>query len=264
MNPQAFEIIEELGLRYPNSYSLGEAVGSQRDRFYLRYSKEIGGQSRVVDMEELITQKNELERDMLTGKLLKIEDSFESIAGCVVYINPDGIYGEYVSGHIVSLLRRGICKKRFFIDKRRNVTIKDVFQGFEAVQIKGGYSWRPCTNRLDKLNQIIEYLTNNIISEQRDLLLEILITEDEIIICDAKHPNMEKSWKGMKKIFDTGSCENYLKGVYDENISQEEVKIDGFDIDLSCPVENILIGNGAVLSHYVTRNYESYNIIKVI
>lgn len=262
MNPQAFQIIEALGMRHPKCYSLGEAIESHRNSFYLRYDKKTGCQSRIVDKEGLIVQKAVLEKDISMGKLLKIEDSFNSIAGCAVYVNPDGIYGEYVCGHIIALLRRGICKKRFLVDENKRVTIKDVFQGFEARQTQGGYIWKPFTNEIDKMDAVIDYLLKNINSVQSDLLLEILITENDIIVCDAKHPTMEDSWQGIKDIFNTNSSEIYLKNGSSSFV--KKVKIDGFDIDLSESVKDILICNGAILSHYITRNYVMYNSIKII
>ena len=250
MNPQAFQIIESLGLRHPEFYRIEEAIDSKHNKFYLRYNKGANCQSRVVDKEELITRRMDFEMDFETGRLLKIEDSFDSVAGCAVYIDSEGIYGEYVEGHIVALLRKGICKKRFFIDSNKNVAIKDAFQGFEAIQIKGGYLWEPCTdekNTQKKLNKIINYLLKNILGGQEDLLLEILITEDEIVVCDAKHPGMKALWQGMKNIFNTEN--RYLKNKCLDDFFEKEVKIDGFDIDLSKPVKDIIVGNGAILNN---------------
>lgn len=264
MNSQAFHIIEALGLRAPKSYNLNEAIESQRNKFYLRYCKDVGYQSHVINKEELIIQRAMLEKEISKGKLLRIEDAFDSIAGCAVYANLDGIYGEYVSGHIISLLRKGICRKRFLIDKCGEVKVREAFQGFEATQIKGGYFWRPCENVKDKLNEITCYLLENLISKEKDLLLEILITEDDIIICDAKHPGMDMSWQSMKDIFDINNVEIFLKKTHSKKVNVKEFKIDGFDIDLSVPAKNIIIGNGAILSHYVTRNYPMYNTIKFI
>lgn len=264
MNPCAFEIIENLGLRHPNVYNLSDAIKANQNSFYLRYGRDMEAKSCVVNKEELITRKDKLEEDLLAGKLIEIEDFFKSVAGCAVYINSDGIYGEYVCGHIVALLRRGLCRKRFFIDQNNKVFIKDAFQGFEAIQIVGGYNWRICTNRLDKLNETIRYLTNSITVRPKDLLMEILITENEIIVCDAKYPRMENAWQGMKMMFDMYDTAIYLKNMSNRDILENDSKIDGFDIDWSLPVKNLIVGNSAILSHYITRNYEMYNMIKFI
>lgn len=264
MNPNAFEIIEKLGLVHPRFYNLDEIVQSQCSKFYLRYSKSSDKESYVIDKRELLDKIDTLKWDIQSGALTKIEDSFDSVAGCAAYINPDGIYGEYVSGHIISLLRRGLCNKRFYIGKDKGVKVKDAFQGFEAIQLKGGYDWKPCLNRLDKLGSVIRYLSDCVLENQTDLLLEILITENAIIVCDAKYPKMEQSWKEIKKMFDDEFSGLFLKKRKTTKTCQEQVKIDGLDIDLSCFVENVLIGNGAILSHYITRNYSKFNSIKAI
>lgn len=264
MNPHAFEIIENLGLRHPNVYSLCDVVKANQNNFYLRYSRDLVDKSCVVSKEELILRKDKFEEDLSTGKLIEIEDFFQSVAGCVVYINADGIYGEYVSGHIVALLRRGLCRKRFFIDENNKVFIKDAFQGFEALQTSGGYNWSICTNRLDKLNEIIDYLINSMIARPKDLLMEILITENEIVVCDAKYPGMESAWQGMKKMFDLCDTTIFLKNIYNSDVIKRDIKVDGLDIDCSLPVKNLIVGNSAVLSHYITRNYGMYDMIKFI
>lgn len=208
--------------------------------FYLRYHKNASCESRVVDRSELIAQNMVLKKDIAMGKLLRIEESFNSVAGCAVYANMDGIYGEYVSGHIVSLLRRGVCQKRFLIDERNHVVIKEAFQGFEAEQKKGVYIWTPCANRVDKLEEIICFLLRSKIKREKDLLLEILITKDEIVVCDAKYPGMIAVWQGMKDFFDVNCSETYLKKSGDIDSLERKTKIDGFDIDLSTAADDIL------------------------
>lgn len=264
MNLQAFQIIETLGLKHPKCYSLEEAIESERDKFYLRYGEESKCQSRVVNKKGMITQINELKKDLLTGKLLEIEDSYEGVAGCAVYSNLGEIYGEYVSGHIVALLRKGLCDKRFFIGKDKDYIIKDAFQEYEALQVEGGYEWKTCENKADKLNEIIAYLSNAAINEQKDLLLEMLITENDIVVCDAKNPGMEESWQGLKNSFYIDNSEQYLKAEHCSKSTQNKVKVDGFDIDDSRPAKNIIVVNGAFLSHYITRNYSKYNSVKII
>ena len=268
MNPKAFMIIEKIGLKHPESYSIQEAIDSQRNKFYLRYNKSKEEQSRVIGKDEIIALKNELEFDMQEGTLAKLEDAFDSIAGCVSYVNQDGIYGEYVDGHIQALLRKGICKKRFFIDNSGKVRKKDTFQGFEAIQMKGGYIWKPCTvqNSDGKMDRVIEYLKQkqDMIAGEKDLLLEILITEEEIIACDAKYPGLTAIWQGIKCFFDSEVSECYLKKNTASPLSKKQMKIDGFDIDASPVIPNIVVANGALLSHYITRNFKAFESIKLL
>ncbi len=261
-NLQAFQIIQTLGLHYPQSYDLREAMESSQKKFYLRYDKRDNYESRVVSRDELIAESPTLEKDIAAGKLLKIENYYNSVAGCAAYVNKDEIYGEYVSGHIIALLRRGVCNKRFFIDERDKVTVKDAFQGFEAIQENGRYLWIPCENKTDKLEEVIHFLAKNINRSQQDLLLEILITEDDIVVCDAKYPGMEAGWQGMKGIFEANWF--HLKGSNRASTLEGEAKIDGFDVDAAVPAKNILVGNGAVLSHYITRNYANFDSIQFL
>lgn len=251
-------------MHYPQAYDLREAIESSQKKFYLRYDKKDNYESRVVSREELIVEYSTLKKDIAAGKLLKIENYYNSVAGCAAYVNKDEIYGEYVSGHIIALLRRGVCNKRFFIDERDQVTVKDAFQGFEAIQENGRYLWIPCENKTDKLEEVIHFLAKNVNRSQQDLLLEILITEDDIVVCDAKYPGMGASWQGMKDIFDGNCAQSHLKGSHRASGLDGEVKIDGFDVDAAVQAKNLLVGNGAILSHYITRNYANFENIQFV
>lgn len=263
MNPRAFEILENLKLPYPHSYSLDEAISSERNNFYLRFSRNSKFESYVIDKDELIKKECQLHKLIASNDLIKIEDSFSSIAGSAIYINNDGVYGEYVEGHIISLLRRGICKLRFFINLQKEVFVKESFQGFEAYQQKGGYTWMPYGQKKSEFSRFIQFLTSNIDISSRDLLLEILITNNEIIFCDAKNPMMSMCWNGIKQIFKPSNYSN-INLISSESSGETSFQVDGLDIDMagSEPLaENILIANGAILSHYVTRNIERFKKI---
>ncbi|MBI4855325.1 MAG: hypothetical protein HY818_01060 [Acetobacterium woodii] len=102
MNPNAFEILETLKLSHAKTYSLDETIESSREKFYLRFSRESPFVSRLVDKKEICNKKSELIEHIKSNQLLKIEDSFESIAGCTVYVNENGLYGEYVDGNLIA------------------------------------------------------------------------------------------------------------------------------------------------------------------
>ncbi|MBI4855326.1 MAG: hypothetical protein HY818_01065 [Acetobacterium woodii] len=152
------------------------------------------------------------------------------------------------------------------MNDKKEMHVLEAHQNFEAFQRVGKYYWSPYHKRLGEFERVLNYLMKTLDCKQSDLLFEILITRDEIVFCDAKNPHMEEIWNGIKDFFnDVLHCGNMkLRNEIKESSLE---KIDGFDIDLEKNkrfAKHIGIVNGALLAHYITRNFSKFDVIEFI
>lgn len=256
MNPGAFEILEKYNLKGPKLYSLEELKNKpDLNRFYLRYSKKSNKDNKVVSLDYVLKNFKEIESEIKNGILSYIESTYNSIGGGVSLIKKDFSYTEYVKGHVISLLRRGLCGARILIDKGKVIKIVRCFQGWEAVQ-KDNYIYQPSMGpTASKINFIAQKMSSLLPNHHEGLLVEWLETPEEIIFCDARETGFEEFGNELYKI---GSSEPNILAL--SNISNEKITnfiFDGLDVDNRKIIEDntkITVNNGALLSHFVARN----------
>jgi hypothetical protein len=269
MNSKAFEILSSLNLTIPKRYDLPEVlIMPDTAVFYLRYSQEFHYLSRIVDKKELENNILSIEKMYQEGKLIYIEEAIPSIFGACLYIDKGLVYGEIVRGHIIGLLRRGMCAQRFYIDQNNNLFVKKTCQLLYFLQENGKYSYLVNNDPPDmdkQINRIIENIVRILpIQDINGLLLEILITNDRIICCDAKYPDLDNFMDFASEIFLNKDDFCLLKK---NLINNELVFIDNFDIDVFNNINkshNIVLNNSALLSHFITRHWNLINTIFAI
>jgi hypothetical protein len=252
MNKNAFDILQNAGLKTAAVYSPDDMEKLQDNtEIFLRYIESLKFNNRKVDIKYIRDNISQISKQFELGELIQIAESINSIAGSSVYIKDGYIYGEYVEGNIIMLLRRGICGKRFLITPENNVITIPVFQNWICVEKKCRCFWLPFDGKISSAFDIlIESLKNTIDKSNEDLLLEILVENDGIVFCDAKYQKI-------KMPSDIFFCEDIFIPIKGDCIIDKNVKIDGFDIDYSDFLsKNIMICNGAFLSHYITHNFE--------
>lgn len=263
MNKEAYILLNKLGLPYPKSLSIDDIIIlGKENRFFVRYMTESGKKSENLSGTQIINDKFSYD-PTINKNILSIEKVYDCIAGGALFLKNGEIYGEYVEGHIVSLLRRGLCLKRFYITKERKILSLSQAQVWKAKLSNNSYNYEFFDGDTSiYFSKVIEYIKKNIFQFNYDnILLEFMMTNDEIIFCDAKNRDLPFFDK-LPLIFSENKV--YLKKDV-EFISK--INLDFLDVDYPLINENIegvtiIINNSALLSHFITRNLNrNLNII---
>jgi len=266
MNKQAFEILTGLGLPTPKTYSLQEvSAGHDSDVFYLRFNKNTSFRSGIVPRRKIITSISDYEKMLINGDLLLIEEVVPSIFGAALYVEAGYVYGEIVRGHLIGLLRRGFCGSRFLFPLLTDgpKTIERTFQQFYCIQTESGYKIE-LNDPFYELEPAVELIKKELLSKLprnvNNLLLEVLITDARILYCDAKFPQLSGFMNFVQNFF----LRNKYTLLTKDKSCRGYIMVDEFDIDLHPEIENhvsIVARNGALLSHFITRNWNKINDI---
>jgi hypothetical protein len=261
MNTNAYDILREKRLPSPDIYTLDTIENiSLEKQYYLRYNNELSGiKSHVLSGNEIAKNRHVIESHLKDKILLQIEDVISTIAGGALYVYDGIVYGEYCEGHPIVLLRRGICGRRFILIEGKKSFVLPALQNWIAEQkdTRGEYEWKPFNGIMSSNFMRIINFIKKINFFEHGLLLEYLMEKEEIIFCDAKNKDFGISPSAWTNIFTNSEMFIQIKGI--AKITKQ-MKIDMFDIDNrgNCPLEDICVYNGAMLSHYVT-----YNINKI-
>lgn len=264
MYKNAYAILRKLELNTPEVFTIDEAIEHKHYlTFYARYSKDADRQSGIIKQSELLRDKLILEKDFASGKLLSIEAAYNTIFSGASLTKEGFTYSEIVEGHLVSLLRRGLCGIRLIHSNKIECTLS-VFQGWNATQFNG-YHYEPLRELTDTKNilNLIEPLVKNLYKKQPHVLLEWLYTDKGLIFCDARDLGFEDFGSDLHRL--TIPNHGHIN-VFGKNIERKSnVKVDGFDIDYSINnCSNLHAYNGALLSHYVTRDLSKKEQIKLL
>jgi len=269
MDKKSFEILSEFNLPMPIRYNLTEAISMPpATSFYLRHSPEFHYLNKVINKNDLDNDFLSIKKMLLEGKLVYIEESIPSLFGACLYIDNGLIYGEIIQGHIIGLLRRGMCGQRFYINQDKKLISHKTFQQFYFLQERYGYSCNTNLNPVDmteQISNIIKEIVLKLPNDINDLLLEILITENRIICCDAKYPKLLNFMEVIKRYF----INNEFYSLFTRNQRNKNMIIfDNFDIDINnnqinMP-KNIIVNNSALLSHFITKQWNLFESILVL
>jgi hypothetical protein len=264
MNYFAYNILKEINnLPIPRQYSVDEILSANStERFFLRYATYSKLKSKMKTQNEIISNIEKIKEHIKTGELISIEKVYECIAGCAIYIRDKVIYGEYVEGHPIALLRRGLCARRFLIDLDRKVTTIDQIQSWIAILGTDSFNWLPYDGKITStFDRIISYLVNNFTGSFDNVILEILITDDEIVFCDAKKKNLDDFSPNIQVFFQNQQSNLVIKRKVGNRKENDIInQTDCCDIDIqiiskSLDKRKLYIHNASILSHYITRNY---------
>jgi hypothetical protein len=257
MYKNAYSLLNEKGLAAPGLYTFNMIKNSLPDKlYYLRYNNQLSEiKSHVLKGSDIIKNASELEVHLKNKILIQIEDVILTISSGALYIYDDIVYGEYCEGHPITLLRRGLCGRRFLVTKNKEVFELRALQNWIAKQGDGDtseYEWHPFNGIIsDNFQKIIDFTKENKFFEH-GLLLEFLIEGDKIIFCDAKYNDFRIPVLKWLEIFTSSDLFVCVKG---EERMLRHTEIDRLDIDNPGDLsENICIYNGALLSHYFTYN----------
>ncbi|GHT84558.1 hypothetical protein FACS1894137_07760 [Spirochaetia bacterium] len=253
MNKNAFNILNGKKLVRASEYSLDEAGNLPSNKeIFLRYNELFKINNKKVNSSYIINNMKNLQNELENNELIQIVESIDSIAGGIIYIKDGFVYGEYVEGNIILLLRRGICRKRFLICPDTSLYELSALQNMICNEKIEKYEVLPFDGHLSGgFNVLITLLKENIHKFDDNLLLEILIERDRIVFCDAKYKNLGLKPDILNIIFLKSESTILLKG---HRVPKIFLSIDNFDIDKHTARKNIGIRNGAILSHFITYN----------
>lgn len=159
MNKEAYILLEKLGLPYPKSLSIEDITLLEKDSmFFVRYMTESGKKSKNLSGAQIISNKFNYD-PAINKDILSIEKVYDCIAGGALFFKNGEIYGEYVEGHIVSLLRRGLCLKRFYITKEKEIMLLNQSQAWKAKLSNNSYNYEFFNGHSSIcFNKVIEYI----------------------------------------------------------------------------------------------------------
>lgn len=265
MNPGAFEILKKIKLPCPKVYGAQDLGSlSSGNCYYLRYNKEFNIENQVVSGREIFTEKDKYIDEISKNILLSIESTYSMTFGGATLMHGDYIYTEFVTGHPIALLRRGLCGIRFILKGNKILFRQNEFQGWEATQGEGArYYWEPTKGpTTDNFNMILNHLSVLKNIHEKNLLLEWFISNNQIVFCDAKYKGFVMLENDFGKIIDGGEV------YFSKKISDGTCKTkyyDCFDIDFNDEPEDFSVlyaHNSSILSHYVTRSVDrNINIV---
>ncbi|WP_320974164.1 hypothetical protein, partial [Dysgonomonas capnocytophagoides] len=69
----------------------------------------------MVSRDYIIRYFDKLKCDIASGSLLQISRYIDTVAGAVVLVSNDAVYGELVMGEPRLILRTGLCKHRLLL-----------------------------------------------------------------------------------------------------------------------------------------------------
>jgi hypothetical protein len=123
MNPQAFDIIDALGLNKPKVFTLEELANSEESNFYIRYNRTHSSTNEVLNKHEIINNIEYYSNLVNTGKIIVIESTYNQNGGGISLVTDSFSYTEFVLGHSSGLLRRGLCGIRLLINDNEHKII---------------------------------------------------------------------------------------------------------------------------------------------
>lgn len=268
MNPKAYEILEKMKVNTPQEYCLDQAILDQNlsEFYFCRFSSNSILNSGLYKGEDIKNNIHLFMQLQHNNKLLKIEEVVNCICGCVIYVNNGYIYGEFVDGHIMSLLRKGVCSIRFLIDSN-NVYLINQFQRWIVHQTKNEFVLKSNNDfdksRLNIIQDLFVYLCSiNFIKDNS--LFEIMISKDRYVFCDAKIFSEDDFYINTQQLFVSEKNKIVIKSPKRIINLKSIHQVDCFDVDYEAIKDNlansnITAHNDALLSHFITRNYKYFN-----
>lgn len=259
MNSESSEILDQLGLKQTETFTLLGAANSAEDQdFYLRYRTGSGFKNARASAREIKSSFIALTRQMDSGDLLTCERCYETIVGGVTLLKRDFAYSEVVLGHSNVLLRRGCCGARVIHRHDGSFDVLKTVQKWLAEQ-KEAYVYKPTgdmePNLINDVCGSIQPLTHQ---RRSGLVLEWMWTTAGFYYCDAHVLDRASFGDSLPLIFSRNVTTVSLNpGVRETpNRPTGGVHLDAFDCELSPPAQEgdtILCCNGAILSHFVIR-----------
>jgi hypothetical protein len=271
MNPKAYEILAQMEVSIPKEYCVDEIYSSQGGNkyFFCRFSEDSELSSRLYKDDEIISNIHNFNNLQHKKKLIKIEEVVDCICGCVIYVTNGNIYGEFVDGHIMSLLRKGVCSKRFLINLNESVYFINQFQRWIVQRVDNEFIYIPNKNfsesRMKLIQDLILYLITINFKEENSLF-EIMVSKNKYVFCDAKILPKDDFFVNANQIFIKEKKNIVIKAPIKKDNPTLINQIDCFDVDYeeinnNLSNNNITVYNDAILSHFVTRNYKYFNSI---
>jgi hypothetical protein len=286
MNPQAYEILTKMKVNIPQEYCIDQVILNQNrnNYYYCRFSSKSELKSGLFSGKEIQNNIHLFNQLQHNNELIRIEEVVNCLAGCVIYINNGNIYGEFVLGHIMTLLRKGVCLVRFLIDSDNGVYFRHAYQ-HQLVTQKGnkfnyyhdvqydhssnlkifeGFDELP---NFSVLQDLIVYL-RSIDFTLDNSLYEIMVSKDKYVFCDAKIFSVNDFFINAKKLFDN---EGYKIEIIARNnplpphgiiqlqdgfFDVDNKEFSNFDNDTNY---DVYILHSAFLCHFITRNFKRFN-----
>lgn len=259
MNRSAFSILDELKLPHPYVYDLKNIKDIKDESvLFMRYCDGEKHKNHTISGIAFKENVSKYIAEYQNNLLVQIADVITGIGGFAVHLYDKYIYGEYVDGEIVSLLRGGYCQKRFLIDRENgNVSVLAVDQQAICKIIDYKYVWNEYHSEMNnkeffnKLFALNKLLMN--IKDTNDLLLEGHFVENSIIFSDAAHKSINIDFH---RIFQNND-KVWLRGCTE---SMQEVSVDHLNIDIDPRVELVCVQKGSLLCHYITYYINDLNV----
>jgi len=207
MNPLAFDILHTLDLQMPNVFDLGAALSAPPEtRYYLRFSPSSDLCNSVTTAGALKDGRPLYQQYIAEGLLLGIEATYAPVAGGATLITPHLWYSEYVLGHPIALLRRGLCGARLLVNDDIPPRHDHAFQGWQATQGSGSaYTWAPLgiPDAIASQQRLMDVFALTPHSHD-GILLEWMHIGDRLIFCDARDSGLSCLVAQIEQMFISG------------------------------------------------------------
>jgi len=258
MENLAYEVLSSIGLPTPKLFTIGSALECPQDNnFYLRYRKGMKNLGGLVSYNTFKENKDILYEHVESGDLLQIEETIDTIFGACAYFVNGEIYGEIVNGQLVDILRKGLCDVRFCYNYYKKELLILPSNAFRK------------NNLSSELNMAINVHINGLIEDLErlndnfdDFLVEVLLTKDRRVYCDAKKPYMNQY---MNMIFKTIINQEIFQKSKLNKLKKLEIN-EPFDVDVLPLVKSnefiaLQFEKGSLLTHFITRNWNAISEI---
>jgi len=262
MNDKAYEILKEANLPHSKVYTFDEIFEfKHNEMFFVRWRGDSGISSGIASVEEI----RKLYKDNKREKILGIEKVYICEAGCTVLKRKDLIYIEYIEGHLSALLRKGLCRKRVAIQNGSICNELDVRQEWICTNTENFFLWNVFNGKISNNYKIALECVLDIKNELKDdVLFEVMFTKQKPIFCDAKFLDKKDYNPIYKNLFRNG-----LHNIREKNSEGEITQIDHFNVDypshcMNMEKKNIIVHEGAITSHFITKNFNVFSSLKKI
>jgi hypothetical protein len=258
MNTNAINILSRFTLPSPKIYEVAELnTMPLNQNVYVRSTNQQVIQSGVMSIESILHLYKSVNAINQGSFELVVEPIYNFICSGVTLVKPNFVYSELVAGHLIALLRRGLCGARVLYYQSEIETSFKVFQGWSATQ-NGihGYQWGIDAGPDDMtISQVVDEVMTYVQFRHSGLLLEWFKHPGGITFCDAWDTGLDDF--GDELCFLADTKRDLLIYANNQDNSFHESICDGFDVDLRPSPKNgtkLIACNASLLCHYVKHN----------
>ncbi len=260
MEPATYAILDRLGLRRPLTTTVDRILKENQPEksYYLR--RRLGSVlPQFVTSGQIASQIQQYKTAEQSGNLIQIEEYILSTHGGCTLVHSDGIYSEFVVGHLSGLLLRGWCGQRTWLGG--TVLVRDLHQPQYVENSPRGTtvlaSPRTIPATFERLRAQLPSLLSGV---PVGTLVEFIGTDEDLWFVDCKQYPWHVDFKGI--LTASSAVTVYTK----EGRSGSTIYDGPFDVSLVDSLASettVILRNQAILSHFITRGLRRNSITEI-